>query len=114
MLLAYLKNSSFFAVGQALRAHHQTVQRCVERALAYGPMAALDDQPLSRKSQRSPQRPSIVNVAVLPQAKELVIRMNCVLRLSYPSMPSNMYQRIALVPLQAVHRTVCKILNEHK
>jgi len=26
-------------------AHHQTVQRCVERALAYGPMAALDDRP---------------------------------------------------------------------
>jgi hypothetical protein len=25
--------------------HHQTVQRCVERALAYGPMAALDDRP---------------------------------------------------------------------
>jgi transposase len=24
--------------------HHQTVQRCVERALAYGPMAALDDR----------------------------------------------------------------------
>ncbi len=26
-------------------AHHQTVRRCVERALAYGPMAALDDRP---------------------------------------------------------------------
>ena len=25
--------------------HHQTVQRCVERALASGPMAALDDRP---------------------------------------------------------------------
>jgi hypothetical protein len=25
--------------------HHQTVQRCVERALAYGPIAALDDRP---------------------------------------------------------------------
>src|SRR5487761_1776086 len=25
--------------------HHQTVQRCVERALAYGALAALDDRP---------------------------------------------------------------------
>src|SRR3984885_8339237 len=49
MLLAYLKDSSFFAVGQALGAHHQTVQRCVERGLAYGPMAALDDRPRSGK-----------------------------------------------------------------
>ena len=45
MLLAYRKDPSFFAVGQALGVHHQTVQRCVERALAYGPMAALDDRP---------------------------------------------------------------------
>jgi transposase len=43
--LAYRKDPSFFAVGQALGVHHQTVQRCVERALAYGPMAALDDRP---------------------------------------------------------------------
>src|ERR1700683_2950133 len=45
MLLAYRKDPSFFAVGQALGVHHQTVQRCVERALAYGPMAALHDRP---------------------------------------------------------------------
>jgi hypothetical protein len=36
MLLAYRKNASFFAVAHALCVHHQTVQRCVERALAYG------------------------------------------------------------------------------
>jgi hypothetical protein len=34
MLLAYRKNSSFCAVGQRVGVHHQTVQRCVERALA--------------------------------------------------------------------------------
>ena len=45
MLLAYREDPSFFAVGRAVGAHHQTVQRCVERALAYGPMAALDDRP---------------------------------------------------------------------
>jgi len=32
-------------VGQALGLHHQTVQRCVERAVAQGPLAALDDRP---------------------------------------------------------------------
>src|ERR1700741_2173695 len=45
MLLAYREDPSFFAVGRALGVHHQTVQRCVERALAYGAIAALDDPP---------------------------------------------------------------------
>src|SRR3974390_3181168 len=45
MLLAYCESPSFYAVGRRLGAHHQTVQRCVERALAYGPLAALDDRP---------------------------------------------------------------------
>jgi hypothetical protein len=36
MLLAYRENPSFFAVGRRLGVHHQTVQRCVERAVAYG------------------------------------------------------------------------------
>src|ERR1700682_3916969 len=49
MLLAYREAPSFFAVAHALGVHHQTVQRCVERALAYGPMAALDDRPRSGK-----------------------------------------------------------------
>ena len=30
MLLAYQEDASFFAVGRAVDAHHQTVQRCVE------------------------------------------------------------------------------------
>ena len=41
MLLAYREEQSFFAVGRALDLHHQTVQRCVERAVAYGPLLAL-------------------------------------------------------------------------
>src|ERR1700758_5498430 len=40
MLLAYRANPSFFAVGQRLGVHPQTVQRCVERAVAYGTLAA--------------------------------------------------------------------------
>jgi transposase len=45
ILLAYRKDPSFFSVGRAVGVHHQTAQRCVERALAYGPLAALDDRP---------------------------------------------------------------------
>ena len=42
MLLGYREKPSLFAVGQRLGVHHQTVKRCVERALAYGALAALD------------------------------------------------------------------------
>ena len=45
MLLAYREEPSFFAVGRALGVHHQTVQRCVERAVAHGALTALDDRP---------------------------------------------------------------------
>ena len=45
MLLAYREDPSFFKVGRIVGVHHQTVQRCVERALASGPLAALDDRP---------------------------------------------------------------------
>src|ERR1700716_1153200 len=47
ILLAYREGPSFFAVGRALGLHHQTVQRCVERAVVEGAMAALDDRPRS-------------------------------------------------------------------
>src|SRR6202040_2774613 len=49
MLLTYRENPSFCAVGHRLGVHHQTVQRCVERALAVGPLAALDDRPRPAK-----------------------------------------------------------------
>src|SRR5208337_2227313 len=45
ILLAYRDEPSFFAVSRALGLHHQTVQRCVERAVAFGPLASLDDRP---------------------------------------------------------------------
>ena len=44
MLLAYRKDPSFYAVGQALGLHAQTVQRCIERASAEGALAALDER----------------------------------------------------------------------
>jgi hypothetical protein len=57
MLLAYRKDPSFFAVGRALGVHHQTVQRCVERAVAYGPLSALADRP------RPGKEPTITSAA---------------------------------------------------
>jgi transposase len=47
ILLAYREAPSFYAVGRSLGLHHQTVQRCVERAVVEGAMAALDDRPRS-------------------------------------------------------------------
>ena len=45
ILLAYREDPSFFAVSRVFGMHHQTVQRCVERAVVEGPLAALDDRP---------------------------------------------------------------------
>jgi transposase len=66
MLLAYRDDPSFFAVGQALGVHHQTVQRCVERAVAYGPLAALDDRP------RAGREPTIT-----PEARAWLVDLAC-------------------------------------
>jgi transposase len=66
MLLAYRENPSFFAVARKLGVHHQTVQRCVERALAYGPLAALDDRP------RPGKEPTIT-----PEAKAWLVSLAC-------------------------------------
>ena len=76
ILLGYWENSSFFAVGQALGLHHQTVQRCVERAVAEDPMAALDDRP------RPGREPSITLEAKghrcrAGRRRNWVIRTNC-------------------------------------
>ena len=66
ILLAYWEGPSFFAVGRALGLHHQTVQRCVERAVAEGPMAALDDRP------RPGREPTIT-----PEAKAWLVSLAC-------------------------------------
>ncbi len=66
MLLAYREDPSFFAVGRALGVHHQTVQRCIERALVYGALAALDDCP------RPGKEPTIT-----AEAKAWVVDLAC-------------------------------------
>src|SRR3989442_3919356 len=66
MLLAYGEDSSFFAVGRRRGAHHQTVQRCVERAVAYGALAALDDRPRPGKEP-----------VITPEAKAWLVSLAC-------------------------------------
>src|SRR5438876_10094449 len=66
MLLAYRENPSFFAVARRLGVHHQTVQRCVERAVAYGALAALDDRPRPGKEP-----------VITPEAKAWLVSLAC-------------------------------------
>ena len=56
----------FFAVGRSLGVHHQKVERCVERALADGPLAALDDRP---HPGREP--------TITPEAKAWLVSLAC-------------------------------------
>ena len=116
MLLAYRKDPSFFAVGHSLGVHHQTVQRCVERALAYGPMAALDDRP------RPGKEPTIT-----VEAKTWLVSLACrkAKELGYPHelWTTRLLARHAREhgPAEGhaclgklVQGTVCKILNEQE
>jgi len=116
MLLAYREDPSFFAVAHALGVHHQTVQRCVERALAYGPMAALDDRP------RSGKEPTIT-----AEAKAWLVSLACrkAKELGYPHelWTTRLLARHAREhgPAEGhgclaklVQGTVCKILNEQE
>src|SRR5437763_208107 len=66
MLLAYSENPSFFAVAQRLGVHHQTVQRCVERAGTFGPLAALDDRPRPGRE-----------ATITPEAKAWLVSVAC-------------------------------------
>jgi len=116
MLLAYREDPSFFAVGRALGVHHQTVQRCVERALAYGPMAALDDR------RRPGKEPTIT-----AEAKAWLVSLACrkAKDLGYPHelWTTRLLARHAREHAPAeghvclaklVQGTVCKILDEQE
>ena len=116
MLLAYREDPSFFAVGHSLGVHHQTVQRCVERALAYGPTAALDDLP------RPGREPTIT-----AEAKAWLMALACrkAKELGYPHelWTTRLLARHAREhgPAEGhaclgklVQGTVCKILNEQE
>lgn len=66
VLLAYPRDPSFYAVGQAMGLHHQRVQRYVERAKSDGAIAALDDRP-------RPGREPTITV----EAKTWVVALAC-------------------------------------
>src|SRR6201990_1076952 len=57
ILLAYRTNPSTYAVGEAIGVTHQTVQRCLDRAVRFGVTAALDDSP------RPGKEPAITDAA---------------------------------------------------
>ena len=116
MLLAYREDPSFFAVGRALGVHHQTVQRCVERAVAYGAMTALEDRP------RPGKEPTIT-----AEAKAWLVSLACrkAKELGYPHElwttrllagharehgPAAGHACLA----NLVQGTVCKILDRHE
>jgi transposase len=116
MLLAYRENPSFFAAARRVGGHHQTVQRCVERALAYGPLVALDDRP------RPGKEPTIT-----PEAKAWLVSLACdkakehgyphelwttrlLARHAREHGPAAGYRCLA----RLVQGTVCKILNREE
>lgn len=116
MLLAYRDDPSFFAVGRVLGLHHQTVQRCVERAVAYGPLAALDDRP------RPGREPTIT-----AEAKAWLVSLAChkAKELGYPHevWTTRLLARHAREHGPAAGHaclsnlaqgTVCKILDKHE
>ena len=107
MLLAYREDLSFFAVGRALGAHHQVVQRCVER---------LDDRP------RPGREPTIT-----AEAKAWLVSVACrkAKELGYPHelWTTRLLARHAREhgPAEGhaclgklAQGTVCKILNEQE
>jgi hypothetical protein len=68
--LGYLDELSFFAVGSALQVHHQTVQRCVERALLHGALSAPDDLPRPGKEPTiTGEAKGLADVTGLPQSE---------------------------------------------
>lgn len=116
MLLAYREDPSFFAVGRALGAHHQTVQRCVERAVAYGAMAALDDRPRPGKEPTitADAKTWLVDLACR-KAKELgypheLWTTRLLARHAREHGPAAGHDCLASI----VQGTVCKILNKQQ
>jgi transposase len=116
ILMAYRKDPSFFGVGRTVGVHHQTAQRCVERALAYGPMAALDDRP------RPGKEPTIT-----AEAKAWIADLACrkAKELGYPHelWTTRLLARHArehgpaeghLCLAKLAQGTLCKILNEQE
>ena len=116
ILLAYRADPSAYAVGEAIGVTHQTVLRCLGRAVRLGVMAALDDSP------RPGKPPEITD-----NAKAWLISLACqkAKDLGYPHelwttrlLARHVREHAAAVghPCLAgiVQGTVCKILARHE
>lgn len=116
ILLAYRSNPSTYAVGRLIGVTHQTVQRCLNRAVRFGVMAALDDSP------RPGQEPKITD-----DAKAWVVSLACqkAKELGYPHelWTTRLLARHVRENAQAAgypclmrlaQGTVCKILDQHE
>jgi len=116
ILLAYRADPSTYAVGEAIGVTHQTVQRCLDRAVRFGVMAALDDSPRPGKA------PEITD-----DARAWVVSLACQKpkELGHPQelWTTRLLARHVREHAEAVgHRcltrlaqgTVCKILDAHE
>jgi transposase len=115
ILLAYHADPSAYAVGEAIGVTHQTVQRCLDRAVRLGVMAALDDSP---RPGKAPQ--------IVEDAKAWLVSLACqkAKDLGYPHELWTMrllarhireYAEAAGHPCltRIAHGMVCKILARH-
>ncbi len=118
MLLGFREKPSFFAVGRRLGVQHQTVQRCVERAIGRGALAALlmtdRDRAKSRRSRRRPRPGWYLWPATRPRST--AIRMNCGRHGFWPLPcarergPAAGHQCLA----RLAQGTVCKLLGQEE
>jgi Winged helix-turn helix len=113
ILLAYREDPSFFAVGRRLGLHHQTVQRCLERAVAEGPMAALDDRPRPGKERTiTLEAKTMAGVVGVPEGKGIVLSARTLddTASGQPREHGPAEGHACLARL--AQRTVCKILGQ--
>jgi transposase len=116
ILLAYQADPSTYAVGRSIGVTHQTVQRCLDRAVQFGVMAALDDSP------RPGKEPKITD-----DAKAWVVSLACqkAKELGYPHelWTTRLLARHVREHAEAAGHpcltrlaqgTVCKILDRHE
>ncbi len=102
MLLAYRETPSFYAAARRVGAHHQTVKRCVERALAYGALAALDDRPRPGKEP-----------VITPEAKAWLVSLACDKAREH-GYPHELWSAGHQCLASLVQGTVCKILGHEE
>src|SRR5215212_966887 len=116
ILLAYHADPSTYAVGEVIGVTHQTVQRCLDRAVKLGVIAALDDSP------RPGREPPITN-----EARAWVVSLACrkPKELGYPHelwttrlLARHVREHAEVAGHRCLARlaqgTVCKILDRHE